>query len=163
MTNCPHCQHGVCAIASRLGNRPVPIANHQDACAVCANEPVPFAPNRVTASLAMFHRDRSKPLDVYLVRLTQGVAHLAGHILERHLYKWMRRFRIKPPTSCGCGEWIAKMNAWGIEESIARADEIAAHLHESLKTIELPTIVMSVITKTMLRRMVKSCLSKERS
>lgn len=161
MIDCPHGIHGVCAIASGLCNRPVPLDNA--ACITCSNQVVAFGKNSVTASLAIKYRNQKEPIDRYLVDLAANRAHLAGHILERYIHRWLKRLRITAPSECNCKKWIADMNEWGVDESLRRADEIAAHLHESLNTVQLPSFITMMLTRSILRRIIVSCLSKKHS
>jgi len=159
MIDCSHGIHGICAIATGLCNRPVPLDYR--ACEVCSRQNVAFGKNSVTASLAVKYHDKHKPIDRYLIDLAANRAHLAGHTLERYIHRWLNRFNIDPPTECNCQEWIAKMNVWGIKESLQHLDEIVDHLYESTKTTQLSPIVLTLISKPLLRRMVKRCLLKE--
>lgn len=156
MSECPHQTHGICAIATQLCNRHVPL--DQAACLACSQQVVPFGKNSVTASLAVKHRDKRKPIDRYLVDLAANRAHLAGHTLERYIYRWLSRFNITPPSQCNCEEWIEKMNAWGIEGSLDHLEEIVEHLYASTKTVQLSPLLITLISRPLLRRLVKRCL-----
>lgn len=161
MKDCPHAAHGLCGIASRLANRPVTL--DPKACSVCSRQPVPFGKNAVTASLAIKHRDLSKPIDRYLIDLAANRAHLAGHILEREIHRWLRRLNIKPPADCNCAEWISKMNKWGVVESLEHVDEIVSHLLDAANKTYLGSLTPRSLSRPMLRRMVRQCLLKELS
>lgn len=154
---CPHAQHSICQIATRLANRPVTL--DLKACAACLRDPVPMAINRVTAAIAAHsQRKAGIPVDPALNQMAKGVYHLAGYRVERQVRKWLKRLGIIPPADCGCEGWVAKMNAWGIAGSLEHIDEITDAVYENLKKTYLSAISIAVITKPLIRRSIRKWL-----
>lgn len=156
---CPYAEHGICQIATRLGNAVAQL--DPKACVACLKQPVPMSTNRVTASLACKARRLAglEP-DRDLSQIALGIYHLAGFRVERNIRKWLKRLRITPPVDCGCEGWVAKMNAWGGEGSLEHIDEITDALYENLKTTYLSDIAFSVITKPLIKNRLKAWLRK---
>jgi|GEM_PF-4759468 len=159
---CPHAQHGICQIATRLANRPVPL--DLKACSACANDLVPMSVNRVTAAIAAHSQRKSGiPVDPDLRQMALGIYHLAGWMIERKIRKWLKFLRIDAPQGCGCDAWIAKMNAWGVDGSLENLDEIAGALYVNLQTTYLYAIAFSGITKPIIRGAIRKWLLNARS
>ncbi len=43
----------------------------------------------------------------------------------------LREMGIKKKSGCGCDDWVAKMNAWGVEGCKARRAEIVEHMKKA--------------------------------
>lgn len=159
---CPYQEHGICAIATRIANRAVKL--NEAACDRCLQDVVPMAINPITTSIAInAMRQAGDPVSVDLMRQATGRYDLAGYRVERYIHRWLKRLRIQPPASCGCEEWVAKMNAWGVQGSIEHIDEIVDHLYANLQTTYLAGVAVAFIAKPIIKQRVMSCLLKERS
>lgn len=160
---CPYAEHDLCQIATRLAN--VPVRLNTDACKVCAKQAVKFAPNRVTAALALHAtQDKGEP-DLYLLHMATNSLHLPGNTLQRYVHKWLRRLRIStnPNPSCGCDSLVARMNHWGVEECLNRIDEIVDQLFTNLQTTYLAGVAIPFLTIPLIRSRVRKCLLSARS
>jgi hypothetical protein len=155
---CPYAEHGLCQIATRLANMPVRL--DERACVACAKEPVRFAPNRVTAAIALYAKGT---FDLYLTHLATNSLHLAGNTVERHIHKWLNRLRITPPTNCGCDGWVARMNQLGVEGSLENIDDIVNVMYENLLATYLSAVAVPFVTKPLIKRMVRKWLLSARS
>lgn len=157
---CPYAEHGLCQVATKLANMPVPL--NEQACAVCVKQPVKFGPNRVTGAIALFARGDG---DLYLTHLATDSVNLAGHVLQRYVHKWMRRLRVSTPPGigCGCEGLVAQMNEWGLDGSLERVDEIAAQLFTNLKSTYLAGLAVPFLTIPLIRHRVRKCLLTARS
>lgn len=160
--SCEHAIHGICQVATKLAGVPAPL--DADACTVCMKEVIPKSANRATAALACKARRLAKqPEDPALQSMAIGVYSLAGYRLERYIHKWLKRFRITPPDNCGCDSWVSKMNAWGVQGSLERLDEITDQLYVNLKETYLSRVATPWLAKPLIKQRVRACLLKEHS
>lgn len=161
MIQCPHAQHGICQVATRLANQIVAI--DAKACSACQKQMFPMELNRVTAAIAVnAQRKSGTPIDSRLHQIASGVYHLAGYRVRRGIEKWLKRLRITPAPNCGCDGWVSKMNDWGVAQSLDRIDEITDAIYANLKTTYLSSIAVPWVSKLAIKRAVKKWLLNER-
>ena len=115
-SECPHNQHGLCQVATRLAGIPVPIAD--DACHACLQQKSPCTINRVTCSKAIQIRlAAGMPAPQELLDCVRPPESGVGTELERMIdttRQWLHMLRldwiIPQPVACGCGPIRAAMN-----------------------------------------------------
>lgn len=158
MMKCQHNNHDICQLATGLANRPVKL--DPEACAACQRELVPMAVNRVTAAIASFAQMQAGVrVDRELAHIATGEYNLAGYRLERYIHRWAKLLRIQPPENCGCDSWVNKMNAWGVDGSLERIDEITDQVFDNLKETYLAGITsVKWLTKAFIKQRIRACL-----
>lgn len=127
MNNCENRDKDVCLLASSLIGKVVVVCERT--CEACERDDNPMNFNKVICSLAYRETKDYEWVDAWN-QCNNTFFNKPGS----HLRKLLREIGVASLDGCGCDEYAAQMNAWGIQGCLLRRQEIIDHLNAQAYT-----------------------------
>lgn len=152
MNDCQHRKDQTCLIATSLAGKKVTV--DESVCEACGKDKNPQTFNKVVCSILYRETKHYRWIGAWN-RCNNTFYDKPGS----HLRKMFREIGIATDDSCGCDEFAAKMDDWGVQGCLLRKQAIVDHLNsQSVSWLDMAKVLLAGYLTT--SQIVDECISR---